>query len=278
MDITFREIPDVHRAERMNSAELRDNYLFDNLFRPGKISLTYVDLERTVLGGAMPTSAPLTLGCPEELRAAYFTERREIGIMNVGADGVITVDGKEYQMANRDALYIGRGSEKVTFASKDADNPAQYYLISYPAHTAYPTRHAKVEDADPLHLGSDEECNKRTIYKYVYMGGIESCQLVMGFTEMAPGNVWNTMPAHKHMRRTEVYLYFNLPENAVVFHLMGKPDETRHLVIRNQQAAFSPGWSIHAGSGTRNYSFIWAMGGENQDYTDMDAVTMDELR
>ena len=278
MDMTFREIPCSKQTERMNSKELRDSFLFETIFRPDSIVLNYVDDERTVLGGVMPVEKSLKLASPAELRAEYFTERREIGIMNVGAPGKITVDGAAHELSFRDALYIGKGCKDVVFSSNDSNSPAKFYLISYPAHAAYPTTHAKVKDAEPLHLGSDAECNKRTIYKYIFNGGINSSQLVMGFTEMAVGSNWNTMPAHKHMRRTEVYFYFNLPENAVVLHLMGKPDETRHLVVRNEQAVFSPGWSIHAGSGTSNYTFIWAMGGENRDYTDMDPVTMEMLR
>jgi 4-deoxy-L-threo-5-hexosulose-uronate ketol-isomerase len=240
--------------------------------------LSYIDLDRTVIGGVMPASKPLRLDCPEQLRADFFTQRREIGIMNVGDAGVITVDGTTYQMANRDALYIGRGAKDIELASKNAASPAKFYLISHPAHTEYPTTLSKYENAEPLHLGSMAESNKRTIFKHIHAAGIKSCQLVMGFTELAEGSVWNTMPAHKHMRRSEIYMYFNLGDNAVAFHFMGPPEETRHIVVRDGQAAISPGWSIHAGSGTRNYSFIWAMGGENQDYTDMDPVALHDLR
>ncbi len=271
-------IPDLARFPRLNSAELREGFLLETLFLPGAISWYYVDQERTVVGGAVPGQKSLPLDCPELLRAAYFTERREIGVMNIGERGSITVDGKTYPMDQRDALYIGRGSREVSFHSENPAQPAHYYLISYPAHTAYPTTHARIRDAEPLHLGSDAECNKRTIYKYIYPGGIRSCQLVMGFTVLASGNVWNTMPAHHHFRRTEVYCYFDLADDAAVFHLMGPPEETRHIVVRNGQAVYSPGWSIHAGSGTGSYAFIWAMGGENQDYTDMTAVPMNEIR
>ena len=278
METTIKMLPDSERYIGLDSAKLRESFLIDRLFQTDKVLLNYVDLDRTVLGGIMPAGKSLQLEAPEILRADYFTERREVGVMNIGGSGSVEVDGKNYPMNFRDALYIGRGSRKIVFHSDDAAAPAKYYLISYPAHTTHPTTHARVKDAEPLHLGSDEACNKRTIYKYVDPGGIKSCQLVMGFTEMAPGNVWNTMPAHKHFRRTEVYCYFNLPDDAVVFHLMGPPSETRHLVVRNEQAAFSPGWSIHSGAGTSNYSFIWAMGGENLDYTDMDPVSMSDLR
>ncbi len=278
MTFKMQIIPDKVRYQRLSSNEIRENYLLDNIFQDETVALRYVDQDRSVIGGAMPGNHPLHLTCPEVLRAQYFTERREIGVMNIGNSGTITVDDKTYAMENRDALYIGRGSKEVSFQSENPDRPAHFYLISYPAHTAYPTTHARIQDAEPLSLGSDAESNKRTIYKYIYQGGIKSCQLVMGFTELAPGNVWNTMPAHHHYRRTEVYCYFNLADDALVFHLMGPPEETRHIVVRNRQAVFSPGWSIHAGSGTGNYSFIWAMGGENQDYTDMIPVTMAELR
>ncbi|MEL6820845.1 MAG: 5-dehydro-4-deoxy-D-glucuronate isomerase [Calditrichota bacterium] len=271
-------IPDAVRFKALQTEDVRKNYLLDTLMQPGKVELAYIDMERTVLGGVVPQDKSLDLPNPELLRATSFTERREIGIMNVGGVGSIVVDEDRYDMAFRDALYIGRGDHSVSFESSDSNNPACFYLVSYPAHAEYPVRHAKVSDAEPLHLGSAEESNKRTIYKYIFNGGIESCQLVLGFTEMHPGSVWNTMPAHYHSRRSEVYFYFGLPENSVVFHLMGEPDETRHIVVRNQQAAISPPWSIHAGAATSNYSFIWAMGGENQDYTDMIPVDMNKIR
>lgn len=278
MQVDIRLMPDQQRYSEMNSQALRDHFLFENLFSNDQCNFNYVDLERTMVGGALPLSGPVELGCPEIVRADYFTERREIGVMNIGGNGAVEVDGKSYAMANRDALYIGRGSKKIVFYSDSQNDPACFYLISYPAHAKYPTTHAQIKDADPLHLGSEEESNKRTIYKYVYEGGIQSCQLVMGFTEMAPGSVWNTMPAHKHLRRTEVYCYFGLAAPSTVFHLMGPPEETRHIVVRDRQAVFSPGWSIHSGAGTRNYGFIWAMGGENLDYTDMDAVAMTDIK
>lgn len=273
-----RYLADQVRFRTMTTEEIRQGFLLDRLFRPGEVVLSYVDFDRTVIGSAVPAAKPLTLEAPAGLRADYFTERREIGVMNLGGKGVISVDGTEYPMANRDALYIGRGSKVVQFSSEDRGGTAGYYLVSYPAHAGYPTTHARVSEAEPLHLGSDGESNKRTIYKYIYPGGIESCQLVMGFTELAEGSVWNTMPAHRHARRMEVYLYFGLEDDAVVFHFMGAPRETRHVVVRDKQAVVSPSWSIHTGSGTRNYSFVWSMGGENRDFTDMDAVGMDELR
>ena len=278
MAFKILQMPDLVRSEQMNSADLRKHFLLADMFAPGGSHFTYVDQDRSLAGSIVPTDKPISLPNDAILKAEFLTERREAAVMNIGAPGSITVDGKSFTMDHRDALYIGRGSRDVQFSSRDGQSPAKYYVVSYPAHHDYPTRHARVSDAEPLHLGSEAESNKRTIYKYIYPGGIDSCQLVMGFTEMAPGSVWNTMPAHRHMRRTEMYLYFNLDPQAAVFHLMGRPEETRHIVVRNEQAVFSPGWSIHAGSGTSNYSFIWAMGGENRDYTDMDAVTIASLK
>lgn len=278
MSFQIRQIPDAVRSEQMNSEALRQHFLLDGMFIEGNSHFTYVDQDRAVVGSIVPTRESIPLENDPFLKAAFFTERREAAVMNIGASGSIRVDGKSFDMNHRDALYIGAGSRNVQFSSIDHKTPARFYLVSYPAHHTYPTRHAQISDAEPLHLGSDAESNKRTIYKYIYPGGIDSCQLVMGFTEMAPGSVWNTMPAHRHMRRTEIYLYFNLDPQAAVFHLMGRPEETRHIVVRNEQAVFSPGWSIHAGSGTSNYSFIWAMGGENRDYTDMDPVSIASLK
>jgi len=274
----IRYTADNVRYRQMDAQQLRQSFLVESLFRRDQITLVYTDLDRGIVGSAMPVKEVLTLSSARELAADYFAQRREIGVINVGGKGKITVDGKTFDMENRDGLYIGRGSRKITFGSENPADPAAFYLLSYPAHTEYPTTHAKKADAAAVHLGSDEEANKRTIYKYIHPDGIKSCQLVMGFTELAEGNVWNTMASHTHERRTEIYLYFDIAENDVVFHFMGIPEETRHLVIRNRQAAISPSWSIHAGVGTRNYSFIWGMGGENQAFDDMDWVEMDRLR
>ena len=270
--------PDPARFQRMTTAEVRDSFLIDSLFSPGAVDLVYSDLDRAIIGSAVPTDAPLSLSTADELRAAYFTQRRELGVLNIGAAGQVAVDGVDYQMANRDALYIGRGSREISFRSQDAGEPAAFYLLSYPAHATYPTAQARQADAEAVPLGSDRDANKRTIYKYVHPAGVRSCQLVMGFTELAPGSVWNTMPAHLHPRRMEVYLYFNLEEPHRVFHLMGAPDETRHVVVSNRQAVLSPSWSIHSGCGTSNYCFCWGMGGENQDFDDMDPTGTTELR
>jgi 4-deoxy-L-threo-5-hexosulose-uronate ketol-isomerase len=263
---------------RLNSAELRQAYLIENLFTPGAIGLTYTDADRAVIGGAVPTTGKLQLKAPPELRSTHFAERRELGVLNLGSKGAVTVDGARHSMAGRDALYVGKGSIQIEFESEKPSAPARFYLVSYPAHAVFPTRHAGFEVAQPVALGSRREANERTIYKYIHPDGIQSCQLVMGFTELKEGSVWNTMPPHTHHRRTEIYLYFGLTPEACVMHFMGTPTETRHLVVRNEQAVLSPSWSIHCGAGTQPYCFAWAMGGENQDFTDMDAVRMAELR
>jgi 4-deoxy-L-threo-5-hexosulose-uronate ketol-isomerase len=275
MDVRYP--PDPKSFERMNTAEIRQSFLVDDLFLPGELKLVYSHVDRMVIGSAVPTGTLLLLEAGPELAADYFAQRREIGAINVGGQGSIRVDGQDYTMTNRDVLYIGLGSREVEFSSADANNPARFYLVSLPAHTSYPTQLAKQEEAEPVRLGSQAESNQRVIYKCIHPQGIPSCQLVMGFTELAEGSVWNTMAAHTHERRSEVYMYFDLPGDAVVFHLMGQGHETRHVVVRNAQAVISPSWSLHAGAGTRNYTFVWAMGGENQEFSDMDAIGMDEL-
>jgi 4-deoxy-L-threo-5-hexosulose-uronate ketol-isomerase len=278
MNLTFQVSADPVRFERMTTAEMRASFLVEGLFAPGKIVLVYSDADRAIVGSAVPGAGALRLESCPELASRYFTERREIGVMNIGGAGRIIAAGKTYAMGCRDALYIGRGIEEIEFASNDPAAPAQYYLISYPAHAAYPVTHAKVESAEPLRLGSLKESNQRTLYKYIHPAGIKSCQLIMGFTELEEGSVWNTMPAHTHARRSEIYLYFNLGPKDTVCHLMGRPGETRHLIVRDKQVAVSPSWSVHSGAGTRNYSFIWAMGGENQDFKDMQPVEMEALK
>jgi 4-deoxy-L-threo-5-hexosulose-uronate ketol-isomerase len=266
------------RTTRMNTEELRGSFLVEDYFTPGKLQLLYSNVDRAIIGSAVPTSGPLKLEGGKELASDYFTERREVGVINVGGAGSVRVEGEDYPLENRDALYIGKSNREVVFSSGDAANPAAFYILSYPAHASHPTQVARQADAVAVHMGSDEEANKRTIYKYIHLNGIQSCQLIMGFTELAAGSVWNTMPAHTHERRSEVYLYFDVPDDAVVFHFMGTPQETRHLVVRKRQAIISPSWSLHAGSGTRNYCFIWGMGGENQDFTNMDGIGMDCIR
>jgi 4-deoxy-L-threo-5-hexosulose-uronate ketol-isomerase len=261
----------------MNTAEIRDEFLVAGLFVPDEIKLVYLNIDRMIVGSAVPTSRSLSLEAGAELRAEYFAERREIGVLNIGEQGSIMVDGQEYGMAYQEMLYIGRGSKEIRFSSADASRPARFYIVSLPAHKEYPTTHSTRAQADRVDVGSKEAANMRTIFRYIHEGGVPSCQLVMGFTELAPGSVWNTMAAHTHERRSEVYMYFNLAGDNVVFHLMGNPQETRHIVVRDGQAAISPCWSIHAGAGTSNYSFVWTMGGENQAFDDMDPAPMDEV-
>jgi 4-deoxy-L-threo-5-hexosulose-uronate ketol-isomerase len=269
---------DPVRYPRMTTEELRDTFLLGSLYETGKLHLSYVDLDRSIAGFAAPTDSAIALPTYPELRANYFTERRELGALSIGGAGSITVDGKSYDLNNLDVLYIGRGNKDVSFASKDKSVPAVFYVLSYPAHAEFPTALVRKEDASPVELGSVETCNKRTICKYIHLQGARSCQLVMGVTHLAPGSNWNTMPPHTHMRRSEIYMYFNVAADARVMHFMGPPAETRHLVMQDKDIVVSPGWSIHAGVGTRAYSFCWGMGGENQDYADMDPAPVDSLR
>jgi 4-deoxy-L-threo-5-hexosulose-uronate ketol-isomerase len=269
---------DPVRLERMSTEEIRATFLVDSLFAADQISLVYSDLDRAIVGSAVPASGPLTLGSAPELRAATFCERRELGVLNVGGPGTVTDDGDSYALAARDGLYVGRGSKAVTFASDSAERPARYYLLSFPAHAAHPTARIRQSEAEAVRLGSSEAANQRTLYKLIHPGGVQSCQLVMGFTVMEPGAVWNTMPPHTHERRMEVYLYFDLPADGRVFHFMGRPEATRHLVVADGQAVLSPSWSIHCGVGTGAYSFCWGMGGENQAFDDMDHLTLRELK
>lgn len=267
---------------------LREEFLIQNLFVPGEIKLVYSHIDRIITGAVMPLEAiPLTAG--EEIRAAYFLERRELGVINIGGAGRIHIDGTDYEIAPMEGMYIGKGSKDIIFSSKDQSNPAKFYLNSAPAHTSYPTVHIKpqgedtegvviVKDSNKVELGSLEKSNHRTICKYILPGQVESCQLVMGMTKLEPGSVWNTMPCHTHDRRMEVYLYFDIPEDAFVMHYMGEPTETRHIVVRNEEAVISPSWSIHSGCGTQAYTFIWGMVGENQVFDDMDAVAMKDVR
>jgi 4-deoxy-L-threo-5-hexosulose-uronate ketol-isomerase len=271
-------LADPARYPHMTTAQLREAFLIGSLYEPGSLRLAYVDLDRTIVGLAAPVEGPLALPTDAALRAGYFTERRELGALNIGGSGSIHVNGKCYPLENLDCLYIGRGNADISFKSKDPSSPALFYLLSYPAHSIYPVALVRKEEASPTILGSAATCNLRTVCKYIYLDGAKSCQLVMGVTHLHAGSVWNTMPPHTHMRRSEVYLYFNLAQDAAVFHLMGPPEETRHILMKDLQAVVSPGWSIHAGVGTRAYSFCWGMGGENQDYADMDALSVPALR
>jgi 4-deoxy-L-threo-5-hexosulose-uronate ketol-isomerase len=269
---------DPLRYPTMTTAQLRETFLIDSLYEPGALHEAYIDLDRAVIGMAAPLESRIALVAEEPLRAKYFTERREVGALNIGGSGTIRIDGKSYSLENLDCLYIGRGANEISFASADPGSPAIFYFLSYPAHASYPTTLIRKGEASPVELGTTEACNRRTVCKYIYLDGAKSCQLVMGVTHLHPGSAWNTMPAHTHMRRSEIYMYFNLDEEARVFHLMGPAEETRHIVMRNREIVVSPGWSIHAGMGTQAYSFCWGMGGENQDYGDMDPVPITTLR
>ena len=269
---------DRNRYRRMTTSELREAYLVDGMFVPGEVTLCYTDVDRAIVGSAVPLKDSLTLPVHKELASDFFAQRREIGVINIGGAGEIRVDGDTFEVDNRDSLYIGRGSKDVEFISNSEGSPAQFYILSYPAHTDYPTKLVKQADAKRLDLGSREECNVRVIRQSIRPGIVETCQIVMGFTQLEPGSIWNTMPPHTHRRRSEIYMYFDLDETSNVFHLMGEPDETRSLVVRNGEAVVSPSWSMHSGAGTRNYTFIWGMGGENQEFDDMDHIDMEALR
>ena len=271
-------VSDPIRYPRMTTEELRESFHIGDLSRFGEIHLTYVDLDRAVVGVASPSDQPIALESSPELRAEYFTERRELGALNIGGDGIVHVGNSTYSLANLDLIYIGRGNPEIRFESRLKQSPAVFYLLSYPAHTTYPTTLVKKESAQPTDIGSTAQCNRRTIYKYIHAAGAQSCQLVMGVTHLQEGSNWNTMPAHTHMRRSETYFYFDLAEGARIFHMMGPAAQTRHIVVADREAVVSPGWSIHAGVGTQAYKFCWGMGGENQDYADMDPVTLADLR
>jgi 4-deoxy-L-threo-5-hexosulose-uronate ketol-isomerase len=263
-------------AKSYDTSRLRSEFLVQNLFIEDEVKICYSQYERYVVGGVFPVDETLSLDSIEYLKTENFCDRREVGAINIGGEGTIAVDGEKFTLKNKEALYIGKGSKKITFASNDKANPAKFYLGSTPAHASYPTVLVNKEKANILNLGSQETSNERTIYQLIVGGIVESCQLVMGLTELKTGSVWNTMPAHTHDRRMEAYFYFEVPKGQTVCHLMGEPQETRHLFIQNEEAVLSPEWGIHSGVGTSNYSFIWGMGGENIDYTDI--IQPNELR
>lgn len=275
MEIRYANHP--NDVKHYTTEELRKEFLIQGLFIPGEIKMVYSHVDRIITGGVCPTN-PIKLEGGKELGSNFFLERREMGIINIGPRGIVKVDGETYTLDDKDCLYIGMGAKEVTFESADKANPAKLYFNSTPAHKTYPTTKIGLEDAIHQHLGTPEEGNVRTINKYILPEKVQSCQLVMGLTILEPGSMWNTMPCHTHERRMEVYLYFNLNENANVFHLMGQPNETRHIVMRNEEAVISPSWSIHSGVGTTNYAFIWGMAGENQVFSDMDHVAMKDLK
>ena len=274
----MRYLPTPEQTARLTPEELRAHFLVSGLFVPGETRFEMVDLDRVTLGGVVPIADPIALAAPEEFKAQSFTERRELGILNIGGPGSVETGGSTFPMRKLDMLYVGRGAPQVTLRTDDPAQPARYFLVSYPAHADHPTVRVGFDDADASELGSQERANRRRLARYIHQGGARSSQLVMGVTALHEGSVWNTMPPHTHVRRTEVYLYFDLPADAVVFHMMGTPDATQHLVVRDGEVALSPSWSIHSGCGTSNYTFCWAMGGENQEFADMQGFDMSTLR
>ncbi len=271
-------MPCAIAAKRMDSAELRENFLIDDLFAPGRLDMYYTDCDRAVVGTACPLAEPLKLSSADELRAEFFCQRRELCVLNIGDEGSISVDGAKYEIGNGESLYIGRGSKEIVFESAAKYAHAEFYFVSYPAHKEYPTAKSAKGEGNMLHLGEKAKCNVRTINQVVCEGKIQSAQLVMGHTHLEEGSTWNTMPVHTHERRSEVYMYYDVLPEECVFHFMGGPQETRHIIVRNKQVVLSPSWSIHSGCGTRNYSFCWGMGGENQRFDDMDGVNMGDLK
>ena len=269
---------DRESYKRMTAEELRGRFLLENIFQAGKTELVYTNVDRAVVGGIVPLAKPLDLKVGKEMACSFFCERREAGVINLGGSGSITVDGKVYKLASRECLYIGKGSKDISFASDSTKEPAMFYLLSYPAHADYPTTYAGLDKANRIDLGSAKEANRRTIFQYIRLGGIKSCQLVMGFTELHEGSVWNTFPPHTHDRRTEVYCYFDLPKDGVVFHMIGEPTDTRHVIVKEKQVVLSPEYSIHSGVGTGGYRFVWGMGGENQVFDDMDKVDIGGMK
>lgn len=280
-EVTIMEIRFHNSAKEtaaMNAHELRSNFLMEKVMVQDEIKLLYTHYDRVIIGGVVPVYKRILLPTHDALKANYFLERREIGIINVGGDGEVIVNDKVYSLRKLDCLYVGKGNEKVQFKSVKRNNPAKFYLLSAPAHKQYRVQLMKREKASPVELGSVATANQRTVYKYIHTEGLRSCQLVMGLTILKEGSVWNTIPTHVHDRRMEAYFYFDLAENQKIIHLMGDPSETRHLVVSNDQAIISPPWSIHSGCGTSNYGFIWGMAGENYVYTDMDVVNINDLR
>ena len=262
-----------------STEQLRKEFLVEKVFEPGKISLTYTHNDRMIFGGVTPTEKELEITLDKELGVDYFLERRELGVINIGGAGTIEIDGQKEEMKKQDGYYIGKETRHVVFSSQDAENPAKFYISSVPAHHKYPNVKISIDQVKPMETGEGLTLNERKIYQYIHPNVCESCQLQMGYTILEPGSAWNTMPCHTHERRMEAYVYFDYAnEDTRVFHMMGKPDETKHLVVDNEQAIISPSWSIHSGVGTSNYSFIWAMCGENITYTDMDMVQMDQLK
>ncbi|WP_130890557.1 5-dehydro-4-deoxy-D-glucuronate isomerase [Fusobacterium sp. THCT13E1] len=276
LDVRYANHPED--SKHYTTEELRKHYFIGTIFRTDEAALTYSHVDRIIAGGIMPVTKEVRLEGSKELGSEFFLERRELGVINIGGAGKITVDGVEYKMNSKDGLYIGMGSKELVFISEDSLNPAKFYINSAPAHMTYPIVKIDIEKANPVKLGSIANSNERTIFQYVHPAVCKSCQLLMGMTVLEPNNMWNTMPCHTHERRMEVYFYFNMDPETRVFHLMGEPTETRHIIMANEQGVISPSWSIHSGVGTSNYTFIWGMVGENQTFTDMDHIAMGDLR
>lgn len=265
-------------VKKYDTEQLRQHFLVDNLMQADKLVLCYTHYERVIVGSAVPVQAPVQLTTVEALKAAYFLQRRELGIINVGGSGTVSVDGTEYVLHNKEALYVGMGAKDISFHSSDSATPAKFYLNSAPAHHRYPTKHLTMDKCTVLQMGSAATSNERAIHQLMINDVVETCQLQMGLTVLKPGSVWNTMPAHQHDRRMEAYFYFDLAEEQGVCHFMGQPQQTRHIWVANEQAVVSPAWSIHSGCGTSNYAFIWGMAGENLDYHDMDKFPASAMR
>jgi 4-deoxy-L-threo-5-hexosulose-uronate ketol-isomerase len=275
-EVRYASAPDD--VKTYDTQKLRDKFLIDNLMAPDVINLVYTHYDRYIAGSAVPVKKPLTLETIDELKADYFLERRELGVINIGGKGTVSVDGTEFTLKHKEALYVGKGHKSVVFSSSSKDEPAKFYLNSTPAHKAYPNKKIGINDVETVELGTPETANARTLRKYIVNSVVDVCQLQMGMTTLKPGSSWNTMPAHVHDRRMEVYFYLEVPKDQAVCHFMGQPQETRHIWMANNQAVISPPWSIHSGSGTSSYTFIWGMAGENLDYGDMDHCKINELR
>ncbi len=277
MELKTRDYSSEEDFRHYDTARLRKEYVVEDVFGVDDIKLTYSYIDRIIFGGTIPVEKEVVLGSAPELRAEHFLDRREMGVINIGGEGIISVDGTKYTLKHWEALYIGRGIKEVKFSSVDKKNPAEFYMASSPAHTAYPTTLIPFDKADHRKAGDKEHCNERTLNRFIIPENVKTCQLSMGLTHLEPGSIWNTMPAHTHARRMEVYFYFDIDKDQTVFHFMGPGKETRHVVMHDRQAVISPSWSIHCGAGTKNYTFIWAMCGENQDFDDMDNIAIEDL-
>jgi len=276
MDIRHAVSPEQMKS--LDTEKIRKQFLIEGLFEKDEMNLVYSHIDRIIAGGVCPRDQALDLRVTKELGVDFFLQRRELGIINIGSKGTISVDGKDYPLDKKECLYVGMGSREVSFRSLDRNHPAKFYLNSAPAHSTYPIVKISMKEAQRLNLGTPDKANVRTLYQFIHPNVLKSCQLVMGMTILEPNSTWNTMPCHTHDRRMEVYLYFDLPDDSLVFHLMGEAKETRHIVVRNEEAVISPSWSIHSGVGTSNYTFIWGMVGENQTFADMDQIPMSELK